>query len=253
MNYYNEFDPKAAAWLRALIKAGEIPDGVVDERSITEIKSDDLSLSLSQFKQCHFFAGVGGWPLALKLAGWPEDRPVWTGSCPCQPFSVGNVWEGGGKGFEDGRDLWPTWFRIIKMYRPPVLFGEQVASAIKFGWLDRLIGDLAGEAYATGAAVLPACAFGADHERKRLFWGSYAGSEGWEGCEPEQWVPLPAEAPHSFSGDSFARARNAMAGDFRDIRPCDGVSLQLARDEIKGYGNAIVPEVAARFVRAFAS
>lgn len=27
MNYYNEFDPKAAAWLRELIKARLIPDG----------------------------------------------------------------------------------------------------------------------------------------------------------------------------------------------------------------------------------
>ena len=32
--YYNEFDPMAAAWLRELIKAGLIPDGEVDERSI---------------------------------------------------------------------------------------------------------------------------------------------------------------------------------------------------------------------------
>ena len=30
--YYNEFDPKAAAWLRELISAGLIPDGDVDER-----------------------------------------------------------------------------------------------------------------------------------------------------------------------------------------------------------------------------
>ena len=25
---------------------------------------------------------------ALRAAGWRDDRPVWTGSCPCQPFSA---------------------------------------------------------------------------------------------------------------------------------------------------------------------
>ena len=79
MNYYNEYDPKAAAWLRELIAAKLIPAGVVDERSITEISPHDLS----DYTQCHFFAGIGGWSLALELAGWPASRPVWTGSCPC--------------------------------------------------------------------------------------------------------------------------------------------------------------------------
>ncbi|NCA18051.1 MAG: DNA cytosine methyltransferase, partial [Betaproteobacteria bacterium] len=84
MNYYNEFDPKAAAWLRELIKRKLIPHGDVDTRSITEIKPHEIR----HYTQHHFFAGIGGWSLALQLAGWPEDRPVWTGSCPCQPFST---------------------------------------------------------------------------------------------------------------------------------------------------------------------
>jgi DNA (cytosine-5)-methyltransferase 1 len=84
MNYYNEFDPYAAQWLRNLIEAGHIPQGEVDSRSIKDVKASDLS----GFVQCHFFAGLGGWSRALRLAGWPKDRPVWTGSCPCQPFSA---------------------------------------------------------------------------------------------------------------------------------------------------------------------
>jgi len=40
--YYNEFDKKAAAWLRELIKGGEIPDGEVDERSIVDVRPGDL-------------------------------------------------------------------------------------------------------------------------------------------------------------------------------------------------------------------
>lgn len=55
--YYNEIDPYAAQWLRNLIKAGHIADGVVDERSIEDVKPSELR----GFTQCHFFAGVGVW------------------------------------------------------------------------------------------------------------------------------------------------------------------------------------------------
>ena len=90
--YYNEFDPFAAAWLRGLIKTGQIAAGDVDERSITEVTADDVR----GYTQCHFFAGIGGWSYALRLAGWPDTRPVWTGSCPCQPFSHAGK-SGGGR------------------------------------------------------------------------------------------------------------------------------------------------------------
>lgn len=119
MNYYNEWDKGAAAWLRELIKQGHIPFGVVDERSITEVKPEDLD----GFTQCHFFAGIGGWPLALRLAGVSEDTPCWTGSPPCQPFSAA----GKQLGQFDPRHLAPIFLDLISECRPPVLFGEQVA------------------------------------------------------------------------------------------------------------------------------
>ena len=40
--YYNEIDPYAAGWLRALIAAGHLPAGEVDERDIRELISDIL-------------------------------------------------------------------------------------------------------------------------------------------------------------------------------------------------------------------
>lgn len=83
-SYYNEWDASAAAWLRELINNKLIPYGYVDERSITEVTPSDLE----GFTQCHFFAGIGGWPLALQLAGIPASTQLWTGSPPCQPFSV---------------------------------------------------------------------------------------------------------------------------------------------------------------------
>ena len=63
--YYNEIDKFAAAWLRELIKDKLIADGEVDERDIRDVQPEDVH----GFTQCHFFAGIGGWPLALQLAG----------------------------------------------------------------------------------------------------------------------------------------------------------------------------------------
>src|SRR5690606_16323109 len=82
-HYYNEFDPKAAAWLRELMAAGLIPEGDVDERSIEDVRPDELV----GYRHAHFFAGIGGWPYALRLAVWPAGGHVGTGSCPCQPSS----------------------------------------------------------------------------------------------------------------------------------------------------------------------
>src|SRR5688572_30643871 len=63
-NYYNEHDPYAAAWLRNLIAAGHIAPGDVDERSILDVQPADLA----GYVQCHFFAGIGVWSHALRLA-----------------------------------------------------------------------------------------------------------------------------------------------------------------------------------------
>nr|WP_241648919.1 DNA cytosine methyltransferase [Rosenbergiella collisarenosi] len=162
--YYNEFDPKAAAWLRELIKQGHIADGVVDDRSITDVKPQDLA----GFTQCHFFAGIGGWSYALRLAGIPDNFPCWTGSPPCQPFSTA----GKQLGQLDERHLAPTFMRLVDECKPTILFGEQVAAAIGKHWLDDLFNELERQGYACGAAVLPACSIGAPHKRDRLFFGS---------------------------------------------------------------------------------
>src|SRR5207248_4568857 len=148
LNYYNEIDPFAAAWLRELIKAGHISDGLVDERSIEDVQPSELS----EFKQCHFFAGIGVWSYALRLAGWPDDRQVWTGSCPCQPFSAA----GKRKGTADERHLWPSWFHLIEQCRPVAIFGEQVEASITQGWLDLVQDDLEGIGYTIGAIGFPA-------------------------------------------------------------------------------------------------
>lgn len=160
--YYNEIDPYAAAWLRNLIAAGHIAPGDVDERSIEDVRPDDLR----GYTQCHFFAGIGVWSYALRLAGWPDDAPVWTGSCPCQPFSAA----GKGVGFADERHLWPAFHWLIKQCRPPVLFGEQVASKIVDDWLDVVSSDLEGLGFAVGAIAFPSAGVGAPHIRDRTYF-----------------------------------------------------------------------------------
>ena len=179
--YYNEIDPYAVQWLKNLIAAGLIADGEVDNRSIEEVSPDDLK----GFTQCHFFAGIGGWSLAARFAGWADDEPLWTGSCPCQPFSAA----GKRGGTNDERHLWPVFFDLIKECRPSAVAGEQVASKLGYEWLTGVRADLESEGYAVGAVDLCAASVGAPHIRQRMWWVADAGnvrSHGIKACDSSQ-------------------------------------------------------------------
>ena len=167
---YNEIDNFAADWLENLSAAELITAGRIDRRSITEVTADDVR----DFTRVHFFAGIAGWEEALRLAGWPIDVPVWTGSCPCQPFSCA----GKGKGTDDERHLWPEMRRLIDKCRPAIVFGEQVASKAGREWLAGVRADMEALGYAVGAADLCAASVGAPHIRQRLFWVGIANSAG---------------------------------------------------------------------------
>jgi len=269
--YYNEIDPFAAAWLRNLIAAGHIPDGDVDERSIADVQPMDLK----NYAQCHFFAGIGGWSHALRLAGWPDDRPIWTGSCPCQPFSVA----GKGKGKADERHLWPVFHQLIAQCRPPVVVGEQVAGKAGYGWFDGVASDLDAEGYASRAVDVPACAVDAPHIRQRLYWCAVENSErdgagdfarattderrqaldsGTAGIRRADGPSLSGGADaRDNSGESFwhdAEWLTGADGKARRAKPgvrllVDGVPGRVGR--LRGYGNAIVPPLAAEVIKAF--
>ena len=292
--WYNDTDPFVAQWLRHLIKAGHIAPGVVDTRDIRDISPKDLH----DFTQLHFFAGIGGWSLALRQAGWPDDRPVWTGSCPCQPFSN----SGKQQGFEDERHLWPIWFKLIKARQPATLFGEQVASKPALDWFDLVSADLENAGYAVGAADLCAAGLGAPHIRQRLWFGAQlhgmahangasipngvqdasaiqrenkhqppdrsagpdcvggladshsAGSQRWS---QEQCCAQRASWTSGLDGRTPWHAPDWIWCQDHKWRPAEPGLCPLANGvpgrvgRLRAYGNAIVPNVASAFIRAF--
>lgn len=243
--YYNEHDPYCAAWLRNLIAAGHIADGDVDERSIEDVCPRDLR----GYTQCHFFAGIGVWSYALRLAGWDDSRPVWTGSCPCQPFSAA----GKGGGFADERHLWPAWFHLISQCRPGIVFGEQVANDGGLDWIDLVHADMEGANYAFGEKDLCAASIGAPNIRQRLFWVADAQSEGgWRGPTLAQRYcaqpggPSADIRPYAWP-DGFGSGSNEPICNV--LSPSYGDSGRVGR--LRAYGNAINAEAAAAFIRAY--
>ena len=164
--FYNDNNPYCCTWLESLISDRIIPYGIVECCSIKRLDPTRLA----RYTQVHLFAGMGGWPYALRLAGWPDDRPIWTGSCPCQPFSVA----GRGKGRRDKRHLWPDMYRLIRLGRPACIMGEQVAGAAGYDWFDGVRANLEKENYEARAVDIPACGVGAPHIRQRLYWVAHA-------------------------------------------------------------------------------
>jgi DNA (cytosine-5)-methyltransferase 1 len=280
--YYNDSEPFVCAWLRNLITAKLLPAGDVDERPIEQVTPDEVR----GYTQAHFFAGIGGWPYALQLAGW-GDRPVWTGSCPCQPFSAA----GKGQAEDDPRHLWPQWFRLIRECRPERIFGEQVANGAGKGWLDVVATDLEAEAYTVGTTVLGAHSAGAPHLRARIWfvadtrcWGDQHGRAtrvlasqggGTQGeARERQWRgdavgDRRADMAHA---NSTGRVADSDSGrcEQRDSRQrglpephsfsgwttepdvgrvADGIPGRVGL--LRGLGNAIVPQVAAAFIQAY--
>lgn len=233
--YYNEFDPYAAQWLRNLIAAGHIAPGDVDERSIVDVQPSDLE----GYTQCHFFAGIGGWSLAARLAGFPDDRELWTGSCPCQPFSVA----GKGLGFSDERHLWPEFLRLIAERRPAVVFGEQSAAAP--AWIAMVRSDLEALHYAVGAIQVQAASAGARHRRDR--WWFVADAE---------WHQQPRQEPRGRSAGRVGRVIEPFPWDepwesalsrFRTLG--DGFPRSVGATD--AARNAIVPQLAAEVIAAY--
>ncbi|PXM05011.1 DNA cytosine methyltransferase [Klebsiella variicola] len=233
--YYNEIDPFAAQWLRNLISAGHIAPGEVDERSIEDVTPDDLR----GFTQCHFFAGIGVWSHSLRLAGWPDNKPVWTGSCPCQPFSAA----GKGDGFADERHLWPAFNHLISERRPQHVFGEQVAAGNANVWFDLVQADLEGMGYTFGLVPFTSAGIGAPHIRERAYWVAHANhginGEGKALCTGRDAV-LDGSSANRLGNANVARleglgGNDSAAGRERATGPVAAPGVHLRPLEVNGF------------------
>jgi DNA (cytosine-5)-methyltransferase 1 len=251
--YYNEWNPQKAQWLRELMDAGLIASGVIDTRDIREVRAHEIK----GFKQYHYCAGIGGWPLAFRLAGWADDRPVRSVSLPCQPYSI----VGRGKGFEDERDLWPLWWREQTEFIDLPLFGEQVADAVGYGWLDRAFDDMEAVGYTCTAVAVPACSVGLPHERERVLFVGNADSPRLEGHarDEREIIKRPVESGHICAADILGSADFVpdIHGNRRLVKSGaplldHGLSAGMARLCAEGFGDAIVPPLVAEFIKAAA-
>ena len=222
---YNDNDAYAASWSRNLIEAGEIPRGVVDERSIRDLTPADVA----GYRQCHFFSGLGTWARALRDAGWP-DWPVWSGSCPCQGMSQA----GKRLGFADPRHLWPEWLRLIDAVRPPFIFGEQVASKDGLAWLDLVHADLDRAGYAVWSTDTCAAGFGAPHLRQRIYFVAVS-REGGRQILREARLHDPGQPGHD-----AARRGEAHDGIALSVSDTAGARRSPAQDA--GAGGCDAPE-----------
>lgn len=248
--YYNDNEPYCAGWLRNLTAAGVLPAGLVDDRSILAVAPDDLA----PYRHVHLFAGIGGWAYALGLAGWPDDRDVWTLSCPCQPLSSA----GNRRAEADERHLWPAVYRLIAECRPATLIGEQVASRLGREWFCGVRADLEHLGYAVGGADLPAASVGAPHQRQRLFWCAYMHGAG-PARERQSGRPDQAIIERSMAEVFKIRDRRfseLVAMDVAQRSPSYAEAVRLVDGipggvgQLRAFGNAIVPQVAAVFIRA---
>lgn len=229
--FYNDTDAYAAAWTRNLIQAGELAAGVVDERSIRDLKPADVG----SYRQGHFFSGIGVWSRALREAGYPDDINVWSGSCPCQPISQA----GRRRGFADDRHLWPEWFRLIAACRPSVVIGEQVSSKDGLAWLDLVLADLEGANYTVQTIDIPACSVGAPHRRQRLYFVAVARERADEvigALRDARAVSDAAVARPSQSEDVRADRGDAITiAEAIERRPAGGLESERGRaDDVTG-------------------
>lgn len=98
---------------------------------------------------------------------------------------------------------------------------------------------------------MPANAFEASHERTRLYWVADSGCEGWKGYKSIECMPSDSGPAFTEYGYPLVDAREALESDNEYILLGDGISVAVERCATKGYGNAIVPQEAATFIKAY--
>jgi DNA (cytosine-5)-methyltransferase 1 len=231
------------------------------------------------------FAGIGGIDLGLERAGWEcrfqvewdeycqhvlahhwpdvprygditavdwsgvERVDLLAGGFPCQPVSAA----GSQRAQEDERWLWPEFARAIRALRPRYVLVENVVNllAVNDGTaFGDVVGDLASSGYDAEWDCLPAAAFGAPHERDRLWLVAYPAGERPQAVHDQPsvfrqqagatWIVGPTNGTHVDGRGTNGRGP-VWATEPALRRVDDGFPRQL--DRVHALGNAVVPQV----------
>jgi DNA (cytosine-5)-methyltransferase 1 len=154
-------------------------------------------------------------------------------------------------GEKDERHVWPYFKQAIDYGKPTAIFGEQVASQLGRSWFSRVRPELEVLGYGVGAADISAAGIGLPHSRQRIYFVAYTDGDGLEGLE-SGWEPRQRsnEPQEPSTGGLVIQQRDKFEPSSLPLLQIDGVSRQLAIDVLEGFGNAIVPQLGAEFVRS---
>lgn len=223
-----------------------------------------------------FFSGIGGFEIGLERAGmkckwqveiddfaqsvltkhWPdiptyrditkvsgkELHPVdvFVGGFPCQDISIGGEQAGI---YAKRSGLFWDLNRIIRVVRPQFVLLENVSALLSVGMAD-VISALSESGYDAEWDCLPSVAFGAPHQRDRVFVLAYSK------CSRLQRPVfagslrgIASQAPTEF-GNRIIACGHSWRANSASLRMGDGVPLRVARRHVKAFGNAVVPQVA---------
>ena len=193
---------------------------------------------------------------------------ILTGGFPCQPYSTA----GKRLGKEDERHLWPHMLRAIQEIQPRWVVGENVLGLVN--WDDGLVfqevcADLEAQGYEVQPFVLPAASKGAPHSRQRVWFVaynvSYSNNNGLNQRNGNNEINASQRGINEISNfdksngngnvtdtngnrinnwEQFPTESPICGGDDGLPTELDGITFPKWRGEsIKGYGNAIVPQV----------
>jgi DNA (cytosine-5)-methyltransferase 1 len=157
---------------------------------------------------------------------WLRYVDVICAGWPCQPVSSAS--RGRRLGTDDHRWLWPATANVLAVKRPAWFVGENVTH-LDGAPLEQVVSDLEALGYEVAPPLeVPACAFGHDHWRPRL------------------WILGHTDR----NGESGLSVNEEMAGmplcgnDAGSMGTADGISRGLDARRMSALGNALIPQIA---------
>ena len=190
---------------------------------------------------------------------------ILTGGFPCQDASNAKQFGEGQQGLRGKRTgLFYEMCRAIREIKPRYIVAENVSNILKTNKgqdFSAILTELSGMGYNAEWRVCRASEVGAPHHRARLYLVAYTHnvrlqkrqtffSYVHETSSQIEWVSNGASV-QTFRGGSWASQPPALCVDDGFPGKVLGLSnSQYRKESIKGYGNAIVPQVALQIFKA---